>query len=250
MAQTKLPVGKSVRVSMLVAGLALCFLAYIYRAQFRALVLPGVFTVSGRVHQYGEVVEARLASDFERAELPYPPAKMILVALKREMKIEVWAAAAEGRFKLVRTYPILAASGTLGPKLREGDRQVPEGVYRVESLNPNSAFHLALRLNYPNAFDRAKAQLDGRSDLGSDIMIHGPSSSIGCLAVTEEAAEDLFVLAAETRPRNIAVIISPLDLRSLDVPNDVPNLPDWTSDLYNTIRAALKELDRGFESTE
>jgi hypothetical protein len=61
----------------------------------------------------------------------------------------------------LKTYPILAGSGTLGPKLVEGDGQVPEGLYRVESLNPNSSFHLALRVNYPNEFDRAKGKLDG-----------------------------------------------------------------------------------------
>ena len=69
-------------------------------------------------------------------------------------------------------YPILAASGVLGPKLREGDKQVPEGIYGAEALNPNSKFHLSIRLNYPNTFDRRMAQSDGRTQLGGDIMIH------------------------------------------------------------------------------
>ena len=68
-------------------------------------------------------------------------------------------------------YPIRAASGALGPKLREGDRQVPEGVYDIESLNPNSRFHVALRVGYPNAFDRQMAGREGRTALGGDIMI-------------------------------------------------------------------------------
>lgn len=73
----------------------------------------------------------------------------------------------------IKSYPILAASGSIGPKLRESDMQVPEGVYQIESLNPNSQFHLSLRVNYPNEFDREQARIDGRAQLGGDIMIHG-----------------------------------------------------------------------------
>ena len=79
----------------------------------------------------------------------------------------------------------------LGPKLREGDRQVPEGVYTIANMNPNSISHLSLALSYPNDFDRARAAEDGRADntLGGSIMIHGGSGSIGCMAVGDEAAE-------------------------------------------------------------
>ena len=84
--------------------------------------------------------------------------------------------------------PILAASGVSGPK-REGDKQVPEGFYRIELLNPNSRYHLSLRVNYPNADDLERARQDGRalSTLGGDIMIHGGSASIGCLALGDPA---------------------------------------------------------------
>jgi murein L,D-transpeptidase YafK len=135
----------------------------------------------------------------------------------------------------------LKASGKLGPKLREGDRQVPEGLYRIESLNPNSRFHLSLRVNYPNAFDRDMAAREGRTNLGGDIMIHGSKVSIGCLAMGDTAAEDLFVLAAETGIDNISVILSPLDFRVRDFEGDFSTMPHWIPELYKRIRTELRK---------
>lgn len=131
----------------------------------------------------------------------------------------------------------------LGPKLRAGDLQVPEGLYRVELLNPNSRFHLSLRLDYPNAFDRRRARADGRTRLGGDIMIHGNAVSIGCLAMGDPAAEDLFVLAADTGIGHVSVIVAPTDLRVRAAPRD-PTLPPWVDQLYARIRTALDELPR------
>ena len=142
----------------------------------------------------------------------------------------------------VRSYPILAASGRLGPKLRQGDKQVPEGLYRIESLNPNSRFHLALRVDYPNAFDRRLAARDRRTDLGGDIMIHGGAASIGCLAMGDEAAEDLFALVAEVGKENIDVVLSPVDFREQTLPATAGGLPDWMPELHSRIRERLEVL--------
>src|SRR5690606_33287906 len=113
-----------------------------------------------------------------------------------------WVPDAHGAWVAVHQYPVLAASGQAGPKLREGDRQVPEGFYAIESLHPNSRFHLALRVNYPNQSDRQRAAEDGRTNLGGDIMIHGSNASVGCLAMGDPAAEDLFVLVADVGIQN------------------------------------------------
>src|SRR5207244_3968581 len=119
----------------------------------------------------------------------YPPAELALLAFKQERLLEVYATDKKmGGFKFVQAYPILGASGELGPKLREGDGQVPEGLYAINFLNPNSLYHLSLRVSYPNDFDRAQAKRDGRQKLGGDIMIHGSFASIGCLAMGDEAA--------------------------------------------------------------
>lgn len=139
-------------------------------------------------------------------------------------------------------YPILGISGALGPKMRQGDMQVPEGLYRVESLNPNSDYHLALRVNYPNGQDRLRGKQEGRSQLGSDIMIHGNTCSIGCLAMGDEAAEDLFILAAETGIDNVLVILAPVDFRTRDLPDPMPALPPWAGELYGTIKEELRKL--------
>ncbi len=199
-------------------------------------------TVADRVKQFGETARERPGPDFNRIGVPYPPKRMILIGLKVEQLLEAWVAGEEGEWKYLKACPIRGMSGTLGPKLREGDMQVPEGLYRIESLNPNSLYHLALRVNYPNPYDRKKGQEDGRTELGSDIMIHGKDCSIGCLAMGDETAEDLFVLAAETGIDNISVILSPVDFRIRNLPDSMPAAPAWTSDLYESITKELMKL--------
>jgi hypothetical protein len=204
---------------------------------------PAALFLASRLAQYRPAARARLQPFFEAAQVNYPPARVVLLALKQEKILEVYAAGTNQDFRFVHAYPIVAASGSSGPKLREGDQQVPEGVYPVESLNPNSKFHLALRLGYPNAFDLEQARLDGRDDLGGDIMIHGGAASVGCLAVGDEAAEDLFVLAADAGLTAVTVVISPVDFRkTADVPSPAKDLPPWTASLYQTLKSKLNEL--------
>jgi hypothetical protein len=200
----------------------------------------GSHSIEDRLRQYGPAAAARLSPKFAAAGVRYPPARATLVGLKGERELRIYAATADGQLKHIVTYPIRGASGAVGPKLREGDRQVPEGVYSIESLNPNSRFHLSLRVGYPNEFDRARAQEDGRTALGGDIMIHGGSASIGCLAMGDEAAEDLFVLAAACGMQNVRVILAPCDLRSGAAPTE--GVPNWTAGLYDSLRGVLSEL--------
>ena len=235
------------RIHVLLALLALSVCMIPFRGKIRRHIITaiqivkGQKTVASRVEQYGPVVRKRLAADFERIGVAYPPGKMTLVGLKQERLLELWVADPP---RFLKSYPILGASGTLGPKLNLGDRQIPEGFYRIESLNPNSLFHLALRANYPNAYDQEKGRQDGRTDLGGDIMIHGSNGSIGCLAMGDEAAEDLFVLAAETGIDNITVILSPVDFRKRELPASMPAIPAWTPELYASIKRELEKLDK------
>lgn len=115
---------------------------------------------------------------------------------KEEAVLELWVQAGE-RFRLFRSYPICTYSGDLGPKLREGDGQSPEGFYEVgrDALNPRSSYHLSFNLGFPNAYDRAQ----GRT--GSFLMIHGACVSIGCYAMTDPAIEEIYV-ALEAALRN------------------------------------------------
>jgi hypothetical protein len=206
--------------------------------------MSGEKTVADRLTEFGDAVHAGLGRRFHEIGAAYPPKKLILVGLKQERQLELWVSDGSRDYRFLKTYPILAASGTSGPKLREGDRQVPEGLYKIESLNPNSRFHLALRVNYPNEFDKEHGRRDGRTKLGGDIMIHGGAASIGCLAMGDSAAEDLFVLAAETGIKNISVILTPVDFRVRDLAADAPPSPGWTPELYAEIKKALVSLKR------
>jgi murein L,D-transpeptidase YafK len=118
----------------------------------------------------------------------------ILVRLfKKEAELEVWKQASNGQYALLQTYPICRWSGQLGPKVREGDRQAPEGFYTVTPalMNPNSSYHLSFNMGFPNEFDRAH----GRS--GSHLMVHGSCTSRGCYAMTDEAISEVYALARE-----------------------------------------------------
>jgi hypothetical protein len=238
------------RIHILLVLLALCVCAIPFRAQLRRPVVSVIQTMNGkktvrdRVSQFGDAVRMRLAPQFARTGVAYPPRRVTLVGLKTERVLQVWVSGDDGRWSHLCDYPILGMSGTLGPKLKEGDMQVPEGLYKVESLNPNSLYHLALRVNYPNSQDRLRGRQDGRPELGSDIMIHGKACSIGCLAMGDEAAEDLFVLAAETGIDNISIILSPVDFRVQGLPEKRPALPPWANALYDSIKTDLEKLGR------
>lgn len=137
-------------------------------------------------------VRPALERDLKAAGLEYG-APVFIRAFKNELQLELFLQNRQsGKFELFRTYPVAASSGKLGPKLAEGDGQVPEGFYSVPpaAMKPDSRYHLAFNIGYPNEYDRSL----GRS--GSLIMIHGNRVSIGCLALTDEKIEEIYTLCA------------------------------------------------------
>ena len=127
---------------------------------------------------------------------------------KREHLLELWMRGSDGRYALFRSYEICRYSGGLGPKLAEGDRQAPEGFYRVarKQLNPNSRHHLAFNIGYPNAFDEEL----GRT--GSFLMVHGGCTSIGCYAMTDAQIDEIYAVmeaALDRGQREVDVSIFP-----------------------------------------
>jgi hypothetical protein len=203
---------------------------------------PPAGAAAGR--SVGEVVRAldasagaRVRSALAAAGAPARPRRLWLVGFKDARRLELWAEGTAGRRLRVTSWPILAASGGPGPKLRQGDLQVPEGVYRLEGLNPNSAYHLSLRVGYPSGADRARAARDGRTHLGGDIYIHGKDVSIGCVAIGDRAIEELFWLAGTVGPAAFTVLLVPTDLRRRPGPRlaDVP----WAEELYRELRVEL-----------
>ena len=121
-------------------------------------------------------------------------APMLIRAYKKEAELEIWKQKTDGQYALLKKYLMCRWSGQLGPKTREGDRQVPEGFYNITPglLNPNSNYYLAFNTGFPNKFDRAY----GRT--GSDLMVHGDCSSRGCYAMTDEGISEIYALARET----------------------------------------------------
>ncbi|MCU0239997.1 MAG: L,D-transpeptidase family protein [Pyrinomonadaceae bacterium] len=197
-------------------------------------------TVKERIDEYGNNVRQRLEPDFQRIGVSYPPNKILLVGLKDERKLEVWVSNDAENYKLLKTYPFYSST-RLGPKLKQGDWQTPEGFYQIESLNPNSSWHLSLRVNYPNDFDRKQAKSDGREKLGGDIMIHGNWLSVGCLAIGDAGIEEVFILAAESNQKNIPIILSPVDFRVRELPSNI-DAPRWMFPIYNQIKVELLKL--------
>jgi len=208
-----------------------------------AVLLAGGATVDGVVERVEGTAGARMRAALAAAHAPVLPERLWLMGVKDERRLELWAEDAARRRVLVRSWRMLAASGTAGPKLREGDLQVPEGVYLIDSLNPNSAYHLSLRVSYPNAADRAWAARDGRTRLGGNIYIHGKDVSIGCIAIGDEGIEELFWLAATVGRRPFTVVIVPTDLRRNPAPA-VPAAP-WAPELYRALRAELERFPSG-----
>jgi murein L,D-transpeptidase YafK len=146
----------------------------------------GTPAVSGR---HMQPLSERMLADIDAKNMEKESAILVRI-FKEEAELEVWLRHSE-TFELVKRYPICARSGELGPKVKAGDEQAPEGFYTVTraALNPASKYHLAFNVGYPNAYDRAHDRT------GSAIMVHGDCLSIGCFAMTDEGIDEIYSLA-------------------------------------------------------
>lgn len=131
---------------------------------------------------------------FASAGVTFPARDLLFRIYKDEAQLEVWAGDGEAPLRRVATYGICAASGELGPKRAEGDLQVPEGFYHLGWFHPESAYYLSALVDYPNASDRVR----GGAKPGGQIMLHGRCASIGCVAMTDERIEELYLMAWST----------------------------------------------------
>ncbi len=195
---------------------------------------PGVWdawTAEQRLADVTQRVKPSLIQELTRRSLTLG-VPVYLRAFKKERVLELWLQSDEG-WELWRSYPIAAASGRLGPKLREGDYQVPEGFYTVteRQMNPASKYHLAFNIGYPNEYDRYHQRT------GSFIMIHGRDVSIGCLAMTDPAIEEIYLLvqaAQEKGQTSVPVHIFPFRLNEeqLKSTTDDPSETFWRDELF------------------
>lgn len=151
----------------------------------------------GRVKIAYEQKEPLIQSLFKTAKLEYDDFNLFIRAFKKEEILEVWVKGKnQETFVLLQTYNFCTSSGTLGPKRKEGDLQIPEGIYHINHFNPQSNFCLSLGLNYPNAADKI---LSDKQHPGGSIYIHGNCVTIGCIPITDDKIKELYVLAVEAR---------------------------------------------------
>lgn len=160
-------------------------------------------------------------------------------AFKQEGEMELWVQGDAG-WRLLKTYPICAWSGQLGPKLAQGDRQTPEGVYSVgqRQLNPASSYHLSFNLGYPNAYDRHHRRT------GDYLMVHGDCVSIGCYAMTHAGIEEIYTLVAaalSAGQRQVAVHLFPFRL-------EAARLAEQREHLWFEFWSELQPIYAAFES--
>src|ERR1700694_937618 len=214
--------------------------ALISRSLVRVLVTSAVLA-AGALLAGCNSDEVSLASN-AKANQPVPPQLVadmaekdmdmqspILVRLfKEEAELEVWKQDRSGRFALLKTYPICRWSGDLGPKVREGDRQAPEGFYNISpaQMNPQSAYYLSFNTGYPNAFDRSL----GRT--GSQLMVHGDCSSRGCYAMTDEQIAEIYSLGRESffgGQKSFQLQAYPFRMTPMNMAKhrNNPNMPFW-----------------------
>lgn len=174
---------------------------------------------------------------FSDAGVKWPPKQLLLRAFKKQKVLEVWASAStRGALTRIANYGICQMSGSLGPKRREGDGQVPEGFYTLDYYKNNSDFFMAMRVSYPNRRDRKLRHT------GSAIMIHGNCVSIGCLAMSDERIQELWLMATATRSQRAKVKVHIFP--SCDMPQVIRAASD------PTLKAFWGNLKQGLELFE
>ncbi|SKC78301.1 L,D-transpeptidase catalytic domain [Ohtaekwangia koreensis] len=150
-----------------------------------------------RVKNAYDEKEETVKQYFNRQHLNITGAHIFIRTFKKERKLEVWIREkTKSEYTLLNTYDFCASSGILGPKRKEGDLQIPEGVYQINHFNPLSNFHLSLGINYPNASDKI---LSDAKRPGGSIYIHGNCVTVGCIPVTDDKIKELYILAVEAK---------------------------------------------------
>ncbi len=185
---------------------------------------------------------------FASKKMEYRGFQLFLRAFKKERQLEVWVKKAEdGKFALLHTYPFCQTSGTLGPKRKEGDLQIPEGIYQINHFNPQSNFYLSLGINYPNASDKI---LSDKRRPGGSIYIHGNCVTIGCIPITDDKIKELYILAVEARnngQQKIPVHIFPARLTDTGIAD---LLSKYSSSGHEHFWRNLKKIFDQFEKTK
>ncbi len=156
-----------------------------------------------RVAAARSITDTALRSLFRERDIDYPASRIYLRVFKHERVMELWARNADSTYTLIKQYPVCAPSGELGPKVRMGDYQVPEGFYFVDRFNPESDYHLSLGISYPNLADRIRRDALA---LGGDIFVHGGCRTVGCVPIEDDEIREVYWLAVQAMDAGQRVI--------------------------------------------
>jgi len=150
-----------------------------------------------RVREAYKEKENLLKKFFDSQDIEYPPERIFIRAFKKEQFLELWAwSSGDSVYKLIKSFSICALSGQLGPKRKEGDRQIPEGLYHINHFNPYSNYFLSLKINYPNKSDLI---LGDKKEPGGLIFIHGNCVTIGCIPIRDNYIKELYIATVEAK---------------------------------------------------
>lgn len=201
--------------------------------------IMGKETLESIEDKYRSTVLERISNNLSIAGFSNFPDEILLIGYKSERELHLYGRI-NSKWKLIKAYPFTNFSGQIGPKLKEGDKQIPEGIYNIEYLNPNSAYHLSLKVSYPNDYDKQKAKLENRTLLGGDIFIHGDNVTVGCIPIGDEAVEEVFTIANNSITNGIKVIIAPYKFGSVAPPLTENNV-SWAEELYSNIKTEIEK---------
>jgi len=193
-------------------------------------------------------LEDSIKKQFEEKNLTWPPQSLYIRSFKYDRQLEVWVKGNNDvQYTLFKSYKVCMQSGTTGPKRVQGDNQVPEGFYYINEFNPNSKYHLALGLNYPNTSDRI---LSDSIHPGGDIYIHGSCVSTGCIAISDLPIEEVYILAslAKTNGQDfIPVHIFPVQFKNAKsvgyLNKFLKDFPEYTG-LTDEMKKAYQYFDK------
>ena len=220
---------------------------------FLITILLCLITSSGKAQSLSDNTSSRLPdiyldkednieSQFRAKGFAWPAHYIYIRSFKYESQLELWVKNTRNEpYKLFKTYHICMQSGSMGPKRFEGDFQVPEGLYHINDFNPNSLYHLSLGLNYPNSSDRV---FSDSLHPGGDIYIHGNCVSVGCVALSDEDIEEVYIIANSARENGLEFIpvhVFPVrynNRRSAEyLANELRNRP-----MVKTLESSLKDV--------
>lgn len=199
----------------------------------------------GRIEMAKKLKSKKITHKFSSIDVDEYKFEMFIKVFKLEQAVQVWVRDknSDDDFKLLTQFAFCKISGVLGPKRKENDLQVPEGLYHIDRFNPQSKFYLSLGLNYPNASDLI---LSDKDNPGKDIFIHGGCSTVGCIPISDSWISELYLIAERAKKlkqKNIPVYIFPFVMNEAKTQEFNEKHPH-NAKFWKNLRLAFDKLEK------